>query len=301
MKDIKNIVISGGSGLIGKVLAKVLIEEGYNVFILTRNKNISSNKGYIYWNNNTGVINDEAIENTDAIIHLAGANIGEKRWTKIRKKEIIDSRVKTTELLFKHINKNKLKCVISASATGYYGAVTSNEIYDENHKNSNDFLGTVCKEWEQSTTKFAEAGIRTTILRTGVVLSGNGGVLPIILKPIKYGLGAALGSGKQYMPWIHITDLCNMYKFALENNSITGIFNAVAPEHINNKELTKKIAKQINKNIILPNIPSFLLKIALGKMSSLLLEGSRVSCNKIISSGFKFSFPTIDSAIDNLI
>jgi hypothetical protein len=289
-----SILVTGGTGLIGSNLCKLLKSKGHTVSILSRNK---TKKPHVYyWNIEERHIDNEAIINTDYIIHLAGAGIADKRWTKARKKELVASRVNSTNLLFekaKELNPN-LKGFISASGVGYYGAITSEKIFQENNAPYNDFLSEICILWEKEAAKFNALNIRTVILRTGVVFSNKGGALEKIIKPIKLGVGAALGSGKQYMPWIAISDLCNIYVSAIENTELNGIYNAVAPEHITNKELTKSIAKTLKKPLWLPNVPSLVFKILLGELAVILLEGSRVSAEKIKKAGFNFEFPTIE-------
>ena len=289
-----SILVTGGTGLIGSNLCNLLKSKGHNVSILSRSKTKKTN--VFHWDIEKKHIDDEAILNADYIIHLAGAGIADKRWTKSRKKQLIASRVDSTNLLFekvKELNPN-LKGFISASGIGFYGAITSKKIFQENDAPNNDFLSKICILWEKEVYKFNSLNIRTVVLRTGVVFSKEGGALEKIIKPIKLGAGASIGNGKQYMPWIAMEDLCNMYVSAIENIEIKGIYNAVAPEHITNEELTKSIAKTFKKPLWLPNIPSFFLKIILGELAVILLEGSRVSSEKIKKTGFNFLFPTIE-------
>ena len=295
------ILITGGTGLIGKHLSIMLSKKGYNVTVLSRNQTTKPN--CYYWNLETNYIDAKAVIEADYIIHLAGAGIADKRWTNERKIELIDSRVKSTNLLFrkiKELNPN-LKAFIAASGIGYYGATTSTKIYEENDESGADFLSEICKLWENASNQFKTLNIRTVILRTGVVFSEKGGAFEKISKPFKLGVGAALGSGKQFIPWIHLEDLCNMYAEVIENTEINGVYNAVAPEHITNKTLSKQIAKVLKKPFWLPNIPSFFLKLFLGKMTIILLEGSRVSSRKIVATGFKFNYTTLTKALHNLL
>jgi len=289
-----SILITGGTGLVGRNLCNLLKSKGHNVLILSRSKTKKTN--VFHWDIEKKHIDNEAIINADYIIHLAGAGIADKRWTKSRKKQLIASRVDSTNLLFekvKELNPN-LKGFISASGIGFYGAITSKKIFQENDAPYHDFLSKICILWEKEVSKFNSLNIRTVVLRTGVVFSKEGGALEKIIKPIKLGVGASLGNGKQYLPWIAMEDLCNMYVSAIENIDIKGIYNAVAPEHITNEELTKSIAKTLKKPLWLPNIPSFFLKIILGELAVILLEGSRVSSEKIKKTGFNFLFPTIE-------
>ncbi|WP_298367689.1 TIGR01777 family oxidoreductase [uncultured Lutibacter sp.] len=294
------ILVTGGTGLIGKHLCKLLKNRGHFVTVLSRSR--TENPLSFYWNINENYIDNEAITNTDYIIHLAGAGIADKRWTSARKKILINSRVDSTNLLFRKVKELNptLKGFIAASGIGYYGSLTSEKVFSENDNSGNDFLATICKLWEKESLSFQNENIRTVILRTGIVLSKKGGALDKIMKPIKLGVGAAIGSGKQFMPWISIEDLCNMYVEAIENKTINGIYNAVAPEHITNKGFTKTIAKFVKKPLWLPNIPSFVLKIVLGELSIILLEGSRVSSRKIENTGFKFKHSTLNSFFSQL-
>lgn len=297
----ETILITGGSGLIGSALKTKLLAIGYQVIILSRNK--TSNSKTYFWDIKNGVIDKEAIEKANYIIHLAGAGIAEKRWTRKRKRELINSRILSTKLLLENVKKlnPNLKGFIAASGIGYYGAITSKTIFKEDNNPGSDFLATICKLWEQESLKFQNEGIRTVIFRTGVVFSKNGGALEKIVNPIKKGVGAVLGKGNQFMPWIHIDDLCEMYISSIENEKIKGIYNAVNPEHITNKELTYKISNTLKKRILFPPIPEFLLKLLFGKMSIILLKGSRVSCEKIEKTGYQFKFATISATLKKIL
>ena len=293
----ETILITGGTGLIGKHLRGLLRAKGYKIAVLSRSN--SSEPNSYFWNLEKNFVEDKAIEEADYIIHLAGAGIADERWTKKRKKELINSRVNSTKLLYKAVTKlnPNLKGFIAASGIGYYGAITSENIFTENDAVGNDFIATICKLWEKESMKFNAINIRTAIFRIGVVLSKEGGAYEKISEPIKLGAGASLGSGEQYVPWIHINDLCNMLISAIENNGMQGIYNAVAPQHITNSVLTGSIAENIHKKIRLPNIPKFMLKTIYGKMATILLEGSRVSSEKIEKTGFKFRYPTLETTL----
>ncbi|NEW77954.1 MAG: TIGR01777 family protein [Gelidibacter sp.] len=296
-----SILVTGGTGFIGKKLCELLRNKGHKVAILSRNQNPKPNN--YYWNTETRHIDAKAIIEADYIIHLAGEGIADKRWTPQIKKDLINSRVDTANLLFekvKELNPN-LKGFIAASGIGYYGATTSEKIYNENDAAGEDFISEICKVWEKASMQFEAINIRTVILRTSVVFAKEGGALEKLSQPIKLGVGAPIGSGEQFMPWIHLYDLCNMYVAAIENSELKGIYNAVATEHITNKSLTKMIAKKLKKPLWLPNIPAFFLKLILGEMALILLEGSRVSSEKIVASGFKFEFPTLKYALKDLI
>jgi len=300
----ETVLITGGTGLIGKELTGQLKAKGYTVIHLSRTKkNNNSETLTYYWDYTKGLLDPEAIEKADYIIHLAGENVSSKRWTINRKKQLIDSRVKTCELLFEKIKeKNKtLKAFITASGTNFYGTITCDKIFTETDVPANDFLGETCQQWEAAADHFKNAGIRTVKIRTGVVLTKHGGALEKIALPVKLGVGAALGSGKQYMPWIHIDDLCGIYIKAIEDEKMQGAYNAVAPEHITNKEFGRTIADVLKKPFWLPAVPAFIITLALGKMGDIVLKGSRISSEKIKNAGYQFKFTSLKNALHNLL
>ena len=294
----EKVLITGGSGLIGRRLSFLLKSRGYEVRILSRSNNPKNNYKTFVWNVSEQYINDSAFEGLNHIIHLAGAGIADKRWSEKRKKEIIASRVASTNLLYNSVKRLKtpLNSFISASATGYYGAVTSETIFEEKDKPAKDFLGKVCSLWEDSIFQFNQIKIRTVALRTGIVLSKDGGAL----KKMKTPIITALGNGKQYMPWIHIDDLCELYIKAIEDEQFKGAFNAVSPEHISNLSFSKKISKIFNYPFLALGAPSLILQIVFGEMSTIILNGSRISANKIKQAGFKFKFENLEKALKNL-
>lgn len=299
----ETVLITGGTGLIGRSLRKKLTESGYSVSILsTSGKEVAGCKTYS-WNPATGNIDSQAVAEADHIIHLAGANIGARKWTIARKQEIVDSRVKSGELLFNtwQANPGRLKTYITASATGYYGGITTEKIYTEKDPPAGDFLGETCRRWEETAGLFENAGIRTVELRTGIVLDKNDGALARLLLPVKLYTGSALGSGRQYMPWIHLEDLCGMYLKALTDKGMAGAFNAAAPQSVTNKEFTRCLADVLQKPLWLPNIPAIVLKAVFGEMSAIILEGSRVSAEKIMKAGFSFRFPELKTALENVL
>jgi uncharacterized protein (TIGR01777 family) len=297
------VLITGGTGLVGQQLCRKLAEKGYRVSTLSKSrKKIQGIESY-YWNAATGEIDTEAIEKADYIIHLAGANIGEKRWSAKRKKEIASSRIQSALLLFNVFKEkpSRLKAFITASATGYYGSLTSKKVFIEDDLPSDDFLGKVCEEWESGANLFGESGVRTVKIRTGVVLDRKGGMISKLKPVVNLGMGAALGSGRQFVPWIHIDDLCEIYLKAIEDSSMAGACNAVAPEPITNKVLLKTMAKILHRPFWLPNIPAFLLRLVLGEMSVLVLTGNRVSSDKILKAGFKFQYPQLEPALRHIL
>ncbi len=294
----KKVLITGGSGLIGKRLSFLLASRGYEVRILSRSNSLKNNYKTFLWNVTEQYINDSAFEGLNHIIHLAGAGIADKRWSEKRKKEIIDSRVVSTNLLYNTVKRLEipLNSFISASATGFYGSITSETIFKEIDKPAKDFLGKVCSLWERSIFQFNEMKIRTVALRTGIVLSKDGGAL----KKMKTPVITALGNGKQYMPWIHIDDLCELYIKAIEDEQFKGAFNAVSSEHISNLSFSKKISKIFNRPFLAIGAPNFILQIVFGEMSTIILNGSRISANKIKQAGFKFKFENLEKALKNL-
>jgi len=298
----ETVLITGGTGLIGRQLTRKLKEKGYNVLLLSRKSSPGNGHSGYNWNPDKNEVENEVIERSDYIIHLAGAGIGDKRWTKKRKELILSSRIKTCELLFKKVQESgtKLKAFISASGIGWYGAETSEKIFSETDPPAGDFIGDVCRQWEQSADRFQESGIRTVKIRTGIVLARKGGALGRMTLTVRPGLGSALGSGRQYNPWIHIDDLCNIYLRAIEDKSMAGSWNAVAPEHITNREFMRKLAKVLEKPFFFPAVPSFAIKLLFGNMSEILLKGSRVSAGKILSAGYNFEFPDLENALKNL-
>lgn len=296
------ILITGASGLIGKELSNLLSTKGHEIIHLSRTKKNGKFKSF-KWDIKKRYLEEGALDEVDHIIHLAGAGIADGKWTTERKKEIIDSRVKSAELLYNSISKldNKPKTFISASAIGYYGAVTSDKIFTESDPPGNDFQAEVCRQWEDAANPFSELGIRTIKLRFGVVLSPKGGALKKMITPTKLGIGSGLGTGKQYMAWIHISDLISIIEMCLTDKSIRSVYNLVSPSHVTYNEFAKTLAKVLRKPFIAPNVPSFILRLVFGEMSQIILEGSRVSSRKIIDSGYKFKYPELDKALVNLL
>jgi uncharacterized protein len=296
------VLITGGSGLIGHQLSKKLKERGYEVAFLSRKKKLLPGITVYNWDLKKHEIEKEAIELSDHIIHLAGANVSSKRWSKKRKKIIVESRTKSAELLFERVkNTGHLKTFISSSAIGFYGTLTSDKIFTEADPPGHDFLAETCRLWEEAADKFQDYGIRAVKIRSGIVLSNKGGALQKMLAPIEIGLGSAIGNGQQYMPWIHIDDLCEIYIKALEDSKMKGAYNAVAPDDKTNKEFNQAIARVLNEPFWFPNTPGFFLKLIFGKMANIITKGSRISPKKIMETGFHFKFPDLESALKDLL
>jgi uncharacterized protein (TIGR01777 family) len=299
---VKNILITGGTGLIGSQLGLRLQQKGYHVSMLSRSGKSDSSFPLYQWDPDKGEIDVKALDQADYIIHLAGVNIGGKRWSPERKQQILDSRVKSGELIFRAVEQRNRKpmAFITASAIGYYGAVTTDVVFDETAPASHDFLGSTCASWEGVADRFETNGIRSVKIRCGIVLSKQGGALSRLSLPIKFGVGAPIGNGGQYMPWIHIDDLCGIFTHAIERSHLNGPFNAVAPEHITNRGLTEKLARELKKALWMPNIPAGFMRLLFGEMSVMLLQGSKVSPEKILAAGYSFQFPDLGTALRQL-
>ncbi len=295
-----NILISGGSGLVGAELSKMLIAKGHTVYILSRKKN--AGKNFKFWDIENGILEEGALTGIDAIVHLAGEGIADEAWSDERKVKIIESRVNSTRLLLDVLKKgnHQVKSFISASATGYYSD-RGDELMYEDAMPAKDFLGTTCVLWEQEVNKIETLGIRTVKLRTGIVLTTKGGALKKMILPFKFGLGSALGDGKQWMSWIHIKDLCSMFVYAIENNQLKGAFNAVAPNPATNYEFSKTLSKVMHKAFWAPNVPAFILKLIFGEMSAVVLGSTRASSEKIEKAGFNFEFYNLEKALVDLV
>ena len=293
------ILISGGTGLIGRRLSYLLKAKGYKIHLLSRECNPKNLFPTFLWNINQYTIDDSAFDGVSHIIHLTGAGVADKRWTNKRKNEILDSRVASTNLLYDTVKRLEvpLKSFVAASATGYYGSTTTNKIFKETNKPGNNFLSKVCELWEKAINQFEHLKIRTVILRTGIVLSNEGGALKKMTTPVI----TSIGNGKQFMPWIHIDDLCELYIKGIEDNKFQGVYNAVSTEHITNFSFSKVLSKIVKKPFIPFMAPKVLLKIALGEMSSIILNGNRVSAEKIKQAGFKFKFENLNKALKNLL
>ena len=299
----KTILITGGTGLVGTRLTEILQSENYSVKYLSRSAGVKNGIESFKWDINAGTIDEKAFENVSAVIHLAGAGVADKKWTPERKKEILDSRTKSTQLIKDTLAKidHNVESFVSASAIGYYGWDTGGVWVKEGSRFGDDFLATVTKAWEEKVDEIESLGIRVVKLRIGIVFSEKGGALYELSKPIKFGVGAPLGAGDQYMSWIHIDDLCRMFIYACQNKEVKGVFNAAGPNPETNKIITKMAAELLGKPCFLPNVPSFILKIILGKRAAMVLGGSRVSSEKIQSLGFKFKFPELKNALKDLL
>jgi len=298
----KNILITGATGLVGSQLTVLLLQKGYHVSHMGRTKRSGGIPSYV-WNVDDGTIDKDAFQGIDTIIHLAGAGVADKRWTAARKKEILDSRINSTRLLFETLKKgdHQVRSFVSASAIGLYGFTTGEEVFTEDSKPGTDFLAQVTRQWEEEVDRISALGIRVVKLRIGIVLSDKGGALPAMAKPIRLGVGAPLGTGKQYSSWIHLDDLCGMFLKAAEDETMKGAYNAVGPEWVTNQHMTKSIATVLNKPLWLPSIPAFVMNIIIGEMAVIVVNGSKVSSRKIQQKGFEFKFTELKAALKDLL
>lgn len=312
----QNVLITGGSGLIGTRLSEILLEKGFSVSHLGRKKVTktedipskptraeSSIKMY-NWDIERGRVDEEALLKTDYIIHLAGAGIADENWSDARKKEIIESRTKSIDLISNTLKKipHHIKSFISASGIGFYGADTGDEHISEQHTAGVDFVADCCIQWEAAADEIQALGIRTVKLRTGIVLSDRGGALPKLTQPVRWGVGAALGTGKQWQSWIHLDDLCELYIKALMDERMMGSYNAVAPNPVTNYELTKLSAEVLNRPFWMPNIPAFGLKLIFGEMAIIVLGGNYILNKRIaLETDFQYKFTKVKGALEDLL
>ena len=301
MTNKKTILITGATGTVGAKLVAALHLKGYKINILSRNKTEIKGAKVFLWDVNKMQAESEAFQNVDYIVHLAGEGIADKKWTDERKKQIIDSRVNSAKLLHQSAiqNKVKLKKFISASAVGFYGADASQKTNTENDLAGKDFLAQCCIKWEDAADSFSNL-CDVVKIRLGVVLDRKKGAFPKLTMPIKYGIGAALGSGKQPLPWIHVDDVCNVFIKAIEDEKMIGVYNAVSPDMQTNKTFTTLAAKIMNKLYFMPNIPAFVMRLIFGELSDTFLKGQKVYPQKLIAEKFEFKFETLESAIKDL-
>jgi len=297
------VLITGATGLVGQAITDLLLERGDSVnYLTTRSAKIESKNNYqgFLWNTKTQDIDQACFKGVDAIINLAGASVAQ-RWTNQHKKAILESRTSSLNLLYNALSdtKHNVKHLVSASAIGVYPSSVT-KLYDEDESDlSDDFLGDVVQKWESSADKFSDLNINVAKLRIGIVLSVNGGALEKMADPIKKYVGAPLGSGQQWQSWIHIEDLARMFTYVLDEE-ISGVYNAVAPNPVNNKELTEAIAQALDKKLFLPPVPKFVLKLMLGEMAQIVLGSQLVSADKIQEEGFVFEYSQVEKALEDI-
>lgn len=297
----KHILLTGGTGLLGKKLTNALFEKRYRVSHLSRKPGNDARVKTYLWDIHKGTIDENCIDEVDTIIHLAGAGIADSRWTDERKKELIESRTKSIGLIYQLLKSkpHPVSSIISASATGYYSD-RGNEVMHEDDQPAHDFLGTCCIEWEKAVDEGEQLGLRVVKFRTGVVLDKDGGALPQLALPIKLGAGSPLGNGKQWIPWIHHEDVVDMYLYGIEHTELKGAYNMVAPNPVTNAQLTKAVAKQLHRPLWLPSVPAFALKLLFGEMGIVVLGSTKVSSQKIEEAGFKFKYPEVTAALKEI-
>lgn len=309
------ILISGGTGLIGTSLTKLLLGRGHKVIVLTRNLKSAIDKQaaderltFARWNAEEQSIDKGAVEKADYIVHLAGAGIADKRWTNKRKKEIIQSRIQSSGLLIKALKEipNHVGAVVSASAIGWYGpdnpSSRRSHGFIESDPPDKSFLSETCRWWEESIQPVTDLGKRLVKLRLGIVLANDGGAFAEFKKPMQFGIASILAGGKQMVSWIHIDDICRLFLFAIENEKVEGVYNAVAPQPVTNKELILHLAQRMRGKSFIPvHVPSWVLKMMLGEMSIEVLKSATVSAKKIQQAGFQFLYPQISAALNDLI
>ncbi len=292
------VLITGGSGLIGKALSKRLISEGHQVNILTRKITNKTAAKEFHWDNNT--VDIQAFEGVEVLVHLAGAGIADKKWTPERKIEIIDSRVKSLDLISEKLTGSSLKAIVGGSAIGFYGGDSGEIENDEKSPNGSDFMADCCLKWEKAEEDFAKKlNLRLVKIRTGVVLDPEDGALPKVILPIKYYAGSPIGSGKQWMSWVHIDDIVEIFFQSILNENIIGIINGVAPNPVRNRDFTKLAAEILNRKIFLPNVPAIVLKMILGEMSVVVLGSSRVHNKQTLPFGLKYEY--LEDALKDLL
>ena len=300
-----NILITGGSGLIGQHLTRALQRDAHTVRWLSRTQGEKGDVKVFSWNIARGEVDGRALEGVDHIVHLSGAGIADKRWTKARLHELLESRADAARLLLR--KAKEIGCVpksfVSASGAGFYGAITSDHIFSEEDPAASDTIGQLTKAWEDGvdewdmTTIPSGGRVRVVKLRTSMVIAKNGGALPRLAAPARWGLAAAFGGGKQWMPWVHIDDLVRVYQQAITDERMRGAFNVCATEQPTNEEFMRAVAKALRKPFFLPNIPAFALRIALGELSHVILDGSRTSGQKLLETGFRFRHDVLRDAL----
>lgn len=305
------VLISGGAGLIGTKLTRHLTGEDYEVIILSRQKNQKHpdpKVSFAFWDVPDKIIDAEAVLRADHIIHLAGAGIIDSKWTKEYKKQITESRTKTASLIISVLKENPhhVKTFVSASAIGWYGPdadpLIRKEGFIETDPAVGDFLGETCMQWENAADDAKQAGIRLVKLRTGIVLSNDGGAFKKMIAPLRFGVAGILADGNQMMSWIHIDDVCRMYMEAIQNKDMQGVYNAVAPVPESYKKIIMMTAQKMRNKFFIPvHVPRFILKLLYGKRSMEILKSATVSCKKIKALGYTFLYPSIESAVDDLI
>ncbi|HPJ60571.1 MAG TPA: TIGR01777 family oxidoreductase [Bacteroidales bacterium] len=297
------VIITGGSGLVGMHLTSLLLEEGYTVAHLSRRQDQFGKVRVYRWDPAKGILDPSILDGVDHIVHLAGAGIGDGRWSHKRREEIIKSREDPARLIHSVVTENNLpvKSFVSASGAGYYGMTTSEKIFTEEDPPGSDFLSQVCRRWEDAADLFEHSGIRTVKIRTSLVLDMENPALKKLLLSSSLGFIAAVGSGRQYMPWIHIRDLSGIYLKSITDTSLYGAVNASAPDHVTHDKFMKVLSGVTGKYLAPFNLPSAVLSALYGEMAGVVLKGSRISSGKITGSGFCFRYGRLEEALRDVV
>ena len=292
------IVITGGSGLIGRRLTGLLLKEGHTVRWLTRKKSGAEGVEEFLWDPAAQTMDEAALAGADAIVSLAGTPIAAKRWSEDFKKEIIKSRLDAAQTLIQALSRHpgSVKTLVTASATGFYGD-SKDRLMEENHPEGSGFLAETTSQWESA---YRNSTIRTVFLRIGIVLSDKGGALKELATPLKTGICPVIGDGQQYMSWIHIDDLCRLFLHAIRQESLSGIFNAVAPEPVTHRQFMLTLRRVLSPLSLAFSVPSFFIRMLLGEKSAIVLDSARVSASKTLSTNFRFLFPSLEPALKDI-
>lgn len=303
----ETILITGGTGLVGKALSRLLQDSGFHCIILTRslkNRQDTDTLSYALWDVAKKNIDVQAVLRADHIVHLAGAGVVEKKWTEAYRKEILESRTESIGLIIDTLKNNphKVQTIVSASAIGWYGEdALPGKAFTEDDPADDAFLGETCRLWEAAASAGESMGIRVCKIRIGILLSKDGGAYPAFEKPVRAGFAAILGSGRQMVSWIHIDDVCRIFLYAIKNIELSGSYNAVAPHPVTNEELMLTIAKKIKgKFYVSMYVPAFVLKMMMGSRSIEILKSTTVSSGKIKYAGFIFLYPSLEPAVKAL-
>jgi len=299
-------IVTGGTGLIGRALCRELVDHGHEVIVLSRNpdrkeEGLPSQVEAVGWDAQSATGWGDLVNETDAIVNLAGAGLADGRWTDERKRSILESRVKAGQAVVEAVSAatTRPKVVIQSSAVGYYGP-RGDEVLNEDAAPGSDYLARVCFDWEASTAPVERMCVRRPVIRTGIVLSTEDGAFPKILLPFKLFAGGPMGNGSQYWPWIHINDEVRAIRFLMENETASGPFNLTAPNPLTNKQFASVVGQAMGRPSLMP-APAFALKLALGEMSTVLLDGQRAVPSRLQELGFEFDFATLDAALKDLL
>lgn len=302
------ILIAGGTGLIGRRLTEMLREQGHEVRVLTRHAlrdSIPQPQQQVQqfaWHPAEGRVDDAALLGADVIINLAGAGIADRRWTAARKRELVQSRIQSAQTLRTAIERtgHKPQVYLAASAIGYYGDSGERWMHETENPVDQGFMVGCCREWEQASAEIAALGIRTVVLRIGVVLAGEGGALAEFVKPLRFGLGAYFADGQAWCSWIHRDDLCRIFLWAMDAPTVWGTFNAVAPQPVRNLDLVRATARAMRQRAIFAPAPAFAMRLVFGEMSAVILNSNRVSADKLVAAGFRFQHPKLEEALGDI-